>query len=504
VLLNSTVTVSGATFTGAGVHRNATSASNALSDVNVAAGATYNIIGNTTTTVSGTITNDGTILLSTAPGQGNAQMNVSGAVTLAGSGTLRLSDNSANNNFIAGTGTLTNTAGHTIEGGGGGISGGLTSLVNDGTIRSTSTAGGTRLFLNPGAGATVTNNGTFASLPGGHLEVAGTRLTNLSGTTLTGGTYVVGDQGSATQSILRITGANIVTNAANIQLDGAGASFSNSASPISIAAGDRTAMANLATNAAAGAITVRNGANFTTVGALDNAGTLTSGPGASTWTNTGVLTNSGTIHAAGGTINAVAGLAGTTGTAIVSGPGTLQIGAASTTGTLTHNGTAGSALALGANNITVASDYTNANFGVGNAFDARANVTGTGQINGQNASTAITGQASATGANTYTVDLGTVRGGTTATRDIQIANTGTGASIRGAIQTTGVSDARAAGGIELRSDRCRRQFRQPLGQLQRQLGRQPRRTEPAGGQQLLERGHADDRARRAGDLPRAG
>ncbi len=444
----STVTLSGATINGGTLAGNVqVSNFNGFSNLNgITNTGTINVDNASSVRMSGTNTNNGTLLLGSTGS--NTNLEVVGTTTLQGTGTLRLSAGSANNNFLTAAApgaTLVNAAGHTIEGGGGGIAlGSALSLVNNGTVRSTTTTGGVRLFLNPTTG-TITNNGTFASIPGGHLEVTGSRLTNLSGTTLTGGTYIVGDQGSATTSILRITGANVVTNAANIQLDGAGAAFSRASLPSGVTAGDRTAMTNLATNTAAGSITVRNGANFTTAGALSNAGTITAGPGGSTWTNTGVLTNSGTIQAAGGTINATAGLAGTTGTAVISGTGTLQIGAASTTGTLTHNGGAGSALALGANTLTVAQDYTNANSGVGNAFNARANVTGTGQIVGQNAATAITGQVTATGANTYSLDLGTVRGGTTATRDIQIANTGTGASIRGAIQTTGINDARVGG-----------------------------------------------------------
>ncbi len=47
---------------------------------------------------------------------------------------------------------------------------------------------------------------------------------------------------------------------------------------------------------------------------------------------------------------------------------------------LIHNGTTSGSLNLGANNFTVTADYTNASFGVGNAFDKRANVAGAGQI----------------------------------------------------------------------------------------------------------------------------
>jgi hypothetical protein len=129
----------------------------------------------------------------------------------------------------------------------------------------------------------------------------------------------------------------------------------------------------------------------------------------------------------------------------------VNVGAASTVGTLTHNGSAVNGLALGANSITVSGDYTNANAGSGNAFNRRANVTGTGQIlAGGDAAQVITG-AAVTGGNTAnaTLTIGNVRVGTN-TFGYTIGNGGTtGPTLRGAIQTSvngaNITDARLSG-----------------------------------------------------------
>ncbi|MFO1198003.1 MAG: choice-of-anchor D domain-containing protein [Burkholderiaceae bacterium] len=110
----------------------------------------------------------------------------------------------------------------------------------------------------------------------------------------------------------------------------------------------------------------------------------------------------------------------------------------------------GGTIALGGNTLSVAKDYTNANFGTGNAFNARAGVSGGGQIAGVNAAQTITGNVTAAGSNTFTLDLGSVRNGSSVTKAYQIANSGTGADIRGAVQTGApglghVTDARLSG-----------------------------------------------------------
>ncbi|KPF54527.1 hypothetical protein D621_09240, partial [beta proteobacterium AAP51] len=301
------------------------------------------------------------------------------------------------------------------------------------------------------------NNSGTVNVNAGTLTLTG-GLSNFSGTTLTGGRFNVTGPGT-----FSFSGANVVTNAASITLDGAGSQFLN-------ATNSANGLANFATNAATGSFTLRNGRNFTSAGAFTNAGDLTVGTG-STFTGGGAsfsnlatgelllqggtqagaalanaglvegfgtvaaaLTNSGTLRASGGTLAANLGVQGATGTVAVAAGATLNLAgsaAPSSAATLALQG----ALALGAQNFNVFGDYTNASFGSGNSFDARAGVSGTGLIVGVNAAQALTGDVQASGANAWVLDFGTVRGGTTATRSFQIANTGTGASIRGALQT---------------------------------------------------------------------
>jgi len=142
-----------------------------------------------------------------------------------------------------------------------------------------------------------TNNGTLTVGSGSIFAIpTGFTLTNFSGTTFTGGTYVVG-------GTLQFPGANIATNSANITLTGSTAKFLNSTT-------SGNALANFATNAAAGSFTINGGANFTTVGAFTNSGALTVGSG-STFTATGNYTNTGTSTVqAGGTFSEKGTLSG--------------------------------------------------------------------------------------------------------------------------------------------------------------------------------------------------
>ena len=66
---------------------------------------------------------------------------------------------------------------------------------------------------------------------------------------------------------LLFTGANVVTKAATILLDGVGSNILNSSTAAS-------ALTNFATQAAAGSFTIHRGRNFTTLGNFSNAGTV--------------------------------------------------------------------------------------------------------------------------------------------------------------------------------------------------------------------------------------
>ncbi|MBP1729840.1 MAG: hypothetical protein H6Q55_269, partial [Deltaproteobacteria bacterium] len=401
--------------------------------VTIASGSTFVGAPNSLTTLVGTITNNGTLALAST-GQA-ADLYVFQEVTLTGSGVMTLSNSSGNRiTGSAASSRLINAAGHTIEGAGQ-IGLNATAITNEGLIVANQPTG---IVIDP-SGNGLTNTGTLRVNAGSTLRVTD-NLTNFSGTTLTGGTYnVYGTAGSP--GTMRLANANIVTNAATILLDGPNSNLLRDD-------GVTNALAGFATNAAAGHFTIQNGRNFDTAGNFSNAGIVTIG-NASTFTVHGTPTNSGELQLRGGTFAAFQGLTNSgnaTGTVQTNAGGTLAISLSSTAGTLINNG----ALSLGTNSFTVHSDYQNANFGTGNSFNARASVSGTGQIIGNNASQTITGDVVVAGANTWTMNLGNMRGGTSQTLSYQIANNGTGASIRGAIQTGApgignITDSRLSG-----------------------------------------------------------
>ncbi len=292
---------------------------------------------------------------------------------------------------------------------------------------------------------------------------------NFAGTTLTGGRYRVTDAGT-----LRFTGANVVTNAAIIELGGPGSRLLNSSN-------GADALAGFAVNAAGAAFAISDGRNFTSAGAFDNGGLVTVGPG-STFTAAGTFTNSGAalIELTGGTLAApslvnAAGIVQGFGTvaapldhggavfarggtlsfaAAVQGAGALTVdpgaslvmGAPSSAALVHH---AGLTLVLGAGDLTVSADYDNAAFGSGNQFAPRAGVSGSGQIIGQGVALAVGGDATPAGADTWVLNFGNVRGGGSATRSFTVVHAGSGAALRTALQNAAnganVDDPRLSG-----------------------------------------------------------
>jgi fibronectin-binding autotransporter adhesin len=108
-----------------------------------------------------------------------------------------------------------------------------------------------------------TNNGTL-NVGGGTKFAVGTNgaddLTNFSGTTLTGGTYII-------TGTLQFNGANIVTNDASITLSGTAAKIEDQT-------GANVGLTNFATNASGATFQVTSGNIFTTAGSFTNNGTL--------------------------------------------------------------------------------------------------------------------------------------------------------------------------------------------------------------------------------------
>ena len=296
-----TVLINGATVTGGtlnslgtGVNAGAIVSSNGTLVSLTNAGA-LQVPDDTATTLQGTINNTGTISVNSV---GNyTYLNISGNVTLTGSGTLTLSNNV--NNFIQGASTgsevLTNDS--TIEGSGN-IGRGKMGLTNNGLILANQSA---PLTIDASAG--FTNNGTLQTSAGSTMDITGP-FSNFAGTTLTGGKYVVA-------GTLQFAGANIVTNAAALTLTGGSASI--------IDQNNSNGLANFTTNAAAGKFTLSGNQNLTTLaGTFANAGTVTVSTG-STFTvgnngNTSLATNytqTGGLTTVNGTLTSSASTAST-------------------------------------------------------------------------------------------------------------------------------------------------------------------------------------------------
>jgi hypothetical protein len=227
---------------------------------------TYAVETGTTTTLAGTDTNSGSITLT------GSTLSIGNNVTLAGKGTVVLSNSSTNliNGAAAG---LTLTTANTIEG-----SGTISNLgiVNTGTIEANQS---TALIILPNS-AGLNNEGTLSVSAGDTMQIgtsAGGALLNFSGTTLTGGTYTV-----AGTLKFGASGTSVVTDAANITLTGAGAKILDFAG--------QSVLTDLATITTAGSFTISSGANFTTAGNFTNDGKLTANTG-STFTVTGTLSN---------------------------------------------------------------------------------------------------------------------------------------------------------------------------------------------------------------------
>ncbi|WP_045220858.1 beta strand repeat-containing protein [Desulfonatronum thioautotrophicum] len=439
------------------------------------------VLSGQTGRIAGDITNDGEIAIKA--GTSGTTLLVQGDTTLGGTGTLVMSEEIAGRRaslYAAGTDPvlLTNLDGHTIRGEGqiGNVGGQQMGLRNEGLIEAD---GNFALIINPnnalnpsvntgtlrasGIGGMVLagtlsqfdNQGLVEAVDGSSVNITGITLNNQAGT-LTGGQWRAAGNGS----IIDIRGGQVVTNNAEIILSGAGSQFRAFEGTGFVALED-----SLTTNQ--GTLRILDNRDYTTSNDLTNSGLLQLGGGtldANSLTNTagGTLTgygtvtprpvNSGLIEATGGTLAMTGGIQGGSGTVTIQSDGALDLSSAtqaSSADFLNHQGTAPDSLNLGGNDFIVSKDYINANTGTGNAFDARANVVGTGQIIGENADMAITGDVTPAGANTVTLDLGNVRGETSTTVNYQIENTGTGADIRGAVQTaagTGnITDARLSG-----------------------------------------------------------
>jgi hypothetical protein len=169
------------------------------------------------------------------------------------------------------------------------------------------------------------NKGTLVVNSGATLDITGANpFVNFSSNTLTGGSYLV-------TGTLQFDNANIVTNAANITLTG-------TASKIVDQTGTTNGLANLATNASMGSLTLAGNRSLTTGGGFSNAGTVKVSKGSTlTVGGMGNYTQSGGTTTVDGTLatSAPGGISISGGTVFGSGgtfagnltsSGTLNIG----------------------------------------------------------------------------------------------------------------------------------------------------------------------------------
>ncbi|MBK6721017.1 MAG: choice-of-anchor D domain-containing protein [Sphingomonadales bacterium] len=458
-----------------------------LTNVTLSAGSNLRV-QNDALYANTTLTNNGTITLGGAAG--TADLRSEGAnLAINGTGTIVL-DNSAGAARIF-TGNITVGAGQTVQGAG---SLGLnqTIFTNDGLISADAGTGisidvsggnggvGAGNGVGTGGNAGLVNFGNMSGVNGGTLSFegglyengdGGRLFANANGTVVfnndasyfnlksrgildTGRIYAQGYGGAGTIN-LRSNAANVITTigtasgpSTEVILEGAGSVVEvtpfGGGAPVTI---DQTLTGVAASGVFAlhdrNFTVVAGGGNFSNAGltfvnntvftsnSFTNSGTLFSD---ATSSLTAPITNSGTILVSSGTLSTQA-ITGATGTIQTNAAATLNLGGNSTAGFLTNNGT----LALGTRNVTVTTDYTNANFGSGNAFNNHANVTGTGQILALSATMNLSG-AGLSGNN---LNVGNVRIGGTSGTTLTITNNGASTNLIGAVKNS------AAPGISL-------------------------------------------------------
>src|SRR5580658_2933577 len=237
------VSITGGTLntTGSGVVEEGSSQT--ISLTNVTNSGTYDILNNSTTQVSGTITNNGTINLES--GGNNTELDLTASTTLSGSGTVVLGGGGPN--FIGGASGTTLTNDSTIVGGGSGsndqVGIGQITLVNSSTGVINANVSGTNLYVDPVSSATNTNAGTLEATNGGTLVLDGSSWTQTGAGNITaanGSTVVLTNGVSLTGGTLNSTGTGVVeegtgqsVSLSNITITGTYDILNNSATQVS-------------------------------------------------------------------------------------------------------------------------------------------------------------------------------------------------------------------------------------------------------------------------------
>jgi hypothetical protein len=277
-----------------------------------------------------------------AGGHVGPTLEIAGSLTFAGSGpTLGLQAGLLQidaDGVLAGQGLL-----------GSGPQGSGVAVVNDGTFLANAGANTALAVVAP-----FTNNGTVLA-DNGSAEIEGSTLTNLSGTTLTGGTWIA--QGPTAGAFNQIElgfnfDAVIAVDAANIVLDGRASEILGYAGALHSGSNFQRIEQQLASIAATGTLQLLNGRGYATGNALDDAGSLilqggtlatgglsidTNGSLAGFGVVTGSVANQGAILASGGVLDLTTPVTGTGALGVT--PGSTLILNGATAGEINNQGT---------------------------------------------------------------------------------------------------------------------------------------------------------------------
>ena len=231
-------TVTGGSLTSSDSTSKITGGNVTLNNVTLTEGSKYKQTDGTTTTLAGTITNNGTIILDSYSGA--EALFLSGDVTLAGSGTINLGAGyHYNSNYIsAGSANYTLTIGADQTIAGTGFIGNQTGfkIVNYGTISANNS--GTALYIYSGAiPGKLTNYGTLQAVDGGILALSsgtfdnsngvinatsGSTVALVEGATVTGGNLTSDDTSKITGTNVTLNNVTLTSGSTYKQVDGTG------------------------------------------------------------------------------------------------------------------------------------------------------------------------------------------------------------------------------------------------------------------------------------------
>ncbi len=275
----STLTSSGAVSLNSGIHTFAGLVTS-TGTLNISATANFNVpttLGGGVTLSGGTLSGTGNVTVNGTLNWTGGTMSGTGQTLVPAGGTLNLSGSTHQlNRVLQNDGTAAWTAG-ALQMQGGTLDNNGSFTANTASLLQSYGTGGTNAFNNAGTfiklGAGTTqfttsssgvpfNNTGSVDVQAGTLSLSA-GLTNLSGTTLSGGSYLV-------SGTLRISGADIRTNSATIILTGVGAAIVNDAT-------SANALANFGTITTLGNLTIQGGRNLTVPGPFSNSGHVTIG-----------------------------------------------------------------------------------------------------------------------------------------------------------------------------------------------------------------------------------